>query len=458
MNLWPHSRGWRAALIGSGLLALGAGSLLGYWILEGKRRLRTELEALRASGAPEFPEQIVFQPRIEGADADAWWSKIAEASASPSASALAECASRIAAGESDWEIEQALLAALSDPRRVGSLSECELAVLRQRVEGDGPALEIALMVDGIGAYDWKARFGEPSMALEELMASPSIGGYLGSIELLCARAVRSAVDGRLADARQDLMLARRAADTMSEAASCVTHLARSLGWQQWISQGLLPLLHLSPADTDWSEHDALLASIDLPAEFERACICERAMGNGLYREVREASGLEEKLLPPSWLGALTTRTFLARDQAMYLSLMRRTIETAVERESADPWDALEDEMDATIERRTGIVDGILWAMTLPRLPQAARYGLGMQTRIRLVRAAIRARREGADSAIVWLAQYRDPFDGMALRTRLDSDGILNLWSVGEDGMDDPPLAEREKHARLDDIVVQIRVP
>ena len=458
MNLWPRSRGWRVALISSGLLALGTGSLLGYWILEGRRRLRNELETLRASGAPEFPEQIVFQPRIAGADANAWWLRLAEASAVLSADALPECASRIAAGESEGEIEQGQLAALSDPRRVGSMSACELAVLRQRVEGDGAALALALQVAGIGACDWRASFPGPGRTFEELMTPPAIPGYLLSIQLLCAQAVRSAVDGDLAAARHELMLAQRATELMSDAPSCVAYLARALGLHHWIAQGLLPLLHLSPGDTDWSDVDALLAMVDLPAEFERACVGERAIGNGIYRVWRQTSGLDQAILPQQWISAVMTSTFIERDQAMYLELMRRTIETCFERDSADPWDALEAEIDAAVQRRTSIVDGVIWVMTFPRLPEAARHGLGMQTRIQLVRAAIRARREGADAAIAWLAPYRDPFDGQALRSRLDPDGVLNLWSVGEDGEDDPPELERKKYEQPDDILIQVRVP
>jgi len=458
MHLWPQSRGWRVALIGSGLLALGTGSLLGYWILEGKRRLRTELEALRASGAPEFPEQIVFQPRVAGADAVAWWRSIESKGVAWSPETLPECAGRLPLGDRDYEIQLGLAAALVDPRRVGSISPCEQALLRLRVEADQLALELALQVESIAPYDWRSDYEDADRPLEKLMSMPWIAGCLASIRLLCARAVLSAVDGKIDEARGSLMLAYRAIDRIGEPPNCLAYQIRLFGLRTWLLGGFLPMLHLLPADADWSEVDSLLERVDLPSQFRWAIEGERALGNAYYRAIRGADGLEPTVLPAGVAEAEFTRVFLGRDQATYLKLMRRALETAGGKADFDAWHDYEAELDAAAGSRRLMIDGLIWVLMIPRLSVTGREVLSTQTKLHLLRAAIRARREGADAAIAWLAQYRDPFDGKALRSRLDPDGVLNLWSVGEDGQDDPPQAGREQHEQLDDILVQVRVP
>jgi hypothetical protein len=68
---------------------------------------------------------------------------------------------------------------------------------------------------------------------------------------------------------------------------------------------------------------------------------------------------------------------------------------------------------------------------VPLYEQACDLELGaLFTRIRL--AALRGGRERARAIVPTLT---DPYDGMPLRTRLDPDGALRVWSAGPDGVD-----------------------
>ncbi len=451
------SKLWRWIFIVGAVVASVCACLLGYWIHDGQRRLACELEALRASGAPEFPEQIRFSPRPAGDDPAMWWQAIDEACTDYWSNAnLPDCASRIAGGEDASGIESKITAALRHPRLLESLSACELSVLRLRVDADRAALELSMQVERFAPYDWDAASRGPKSSTGEIQAIPPIGGYIESIHLLCVQAVLLALDGDFAKARQELGLAARAAQLIQEAPNVVLHGARGKGLDDWINEGVLPLLQLLPSDTDWAEVDALLTVIDLPAEFQVACIGDRAMLNGIYRGLRNDVKFKAPFEPKGWASTFLARTLIARDQAEYLELMRMAIETAGERELTEPWDKLKSVWDHAVESRHALLDVGLWVAIATRLDEGGRYCLGAQTRIRLVRAALIARRGGAAAARAFLEPYRDPFNGEALRTRLDPDGILTMWSVGEDGKDNPPAEQRDKHVPLDDIVVETR--
>ena len=444
-------------LIGCGILATTVAILVWNWIVRGEQRLEHELEQIRASGAPLFPEQIVFAPRSKGQDPAAWWKAIDAAHVEWTIDGLPECASRIAAGGNEAEIISECEAAVRDVRRVGALSACELAVLRLSVVSDHEALDLAFQVGSFAPMDWHAAFLARIHSIDECYALPSIPGYLKSVRLLCARAVLSALDGDSAAARHELMLAHQATLLLGEPPSVIARLGKSVALAKWINSGLLPLLHLLPADTDWSEVDRVLASCDPSADFQRAFIGERAMGNAIYRFLRESDGLALELSDEGGTPSFVLRMVLDRDHANYLAWMRQGISIARERDSVDSWRDFDAEIDATSEGASTLIDGIVWRMIFFRLGSTGRQSLSERTRIHLVRAALIARRDGADAARAWLARERDPFNDEALRSRLDPDGFLAMWSVGEDGEDNPPVAEREEWTALDDILVEVRV-
>ncbi|HUR29476.1 MAG TPA: hypothetical protein VM509_14905, partial [Planctomycetota bacterium] len=100
----------------------------------------------------------------------------------------------------------------------------------------------------------------------------------------------------------------------------------------------------------------------------------------------------------------------------------------------------------------------LCAMFLPDLPRIARSADQMRALISLCRAALIARRDGAEAARAFLDEQRDPFDAQPLRSRLEGDGVLVLWSIGLDGQDDPlkPATTDEDRAIRDDIRILVR--
>jgi hypothetical protein len=80
--------------------------------------------------------------------------------------------------------------------------------------------------------------------------------------------------------------------------------------------------------------------------------------------------------------------------------------------------------------------GVLSKMTMRGqsknfLPFARNVALQRCARIAALRVT-----EGVETAQARAALTRDPFDGNALRTRVRGDGVFEVWSIGEDGLDD----------------------
>ena len=80
--------------------------------------------------------------------------------------------------------------------------------------------------------------------------------------------------------------------------------------------------------------------------------------------------------------------------------------------------------------------GIVSAMLLPRWDAQIENAAQLEARLLLTRAALIAHRDGFDAARAWAATQRDPFGTFPLRTRIDADGALSIWSVGPNLIDD----------------------
>ncbi len=62
--------------------------------------------------------------------------------------------------------------------------------------------------------------------------------------------------------------------------------------------------------------------------------------------------------------------------------------------------------------------------------------LRIEALVLLARTALVGRAHGQDAAATFAASLVDPFDGLPLRTRVETDGSLRIWSIGPDGIDD----------------------
>jgi hypothetical protein len=432
-------------------LGLCIAATLAYWWIDGVRSLDRELRALRDSGAPEFPAQIERAPRIAGEDPRAWSKSMDDAWVEWSVADLQACRDRLANGETESDVEASAFAALRDPRRIMNLSDCELAVLRRQREAGHAQLEIALRVEQLGSFDWAAAWSEAATQSKMLVAPPQFSGHFDAIWLLCQDAVRCAMEADEAAAMARLLLAQRAVALLDGAEIHAAVLAWQHAMTAWLEMGVLPVLHLLPADSDWSEVAELLASLDLSSQLRRGLLGERAMINACYAGLRNSGGLDARDLPLSWIRRQLVRLWFDRDQAAYLKLMRVAVMSTQQAPSARVWDELEQQIERAVASNNVLIDGTIWKMMFPKVGEAGRAILGLQVRVQLVRAALMARQQGAQAALAWLASTRDPFNDEALHTQLDADGILALWSVGFDGEADPLGAQDG-----DDIRVEVR--
>ena len=78
---------------------------------------------------------------------------------------------------------------------------------------------------------------------------------------------------------------------------------------------------------------------------------------------------------------------------------------------------------------------VLAPMMLPDFEMESHPWAELETRRRLCRLALIARRDGFEAAQAACAASLDPFDDQPLKSRVDPDGTLVLWSVGPDGTD-----------------------
>src|SRR5262249_41084347 len=73
---------------------------------------------------------------------------------------------------------------------------------------------------------------------------------------------------------------------------------------------------------------------------------------------------------------------------------------------------------------------------LPDLREEISQATELEAQILLARAALAGRRTGAEAGARIATDSIDPFSGQPLRSRVEPDGTLVLWSVGGDRVDD----------------------
>ena len=78
----------------------------------------------------------------------------------------------------------------------------------------------------------------------------------------------------------------------------------------------------------------------------------------------------------------------------------------------------------------------------------------LDARIALARIALVAYRSGVEAACAFARGCIDPFDGLPLRCSQGSDGLLMIWSVGADGIDE--FGRQGSTVYPDDLVWTIR--
>jgi hypothetical protein len=254
---------------------------------------------------------------------------------------------------------------------------------------------------------------------------PAVGNLVNS-------AVDLALEGKESESQSRLLTAAQGARTIEGG---LWHVEYGV-WESAelrIVEGLKAILPRVRAGLDLHELESVLDPTKPRPLLVRALQGARAFGNNLYVNFF-LHGESAKLARGSWrtLLALPYDTLIHRDQATYLEWMTKGIDAA-----KIPYWTWKERGEAISSYPTSdprlLPMGMLFAPDVPtRLSLCAR----LEAEMSLARAALTAYREGSDAGARAATSATDPFTGKPLRSRIDPDGTLVLWSVGANLVDD----------------------
>jgi hypothetical protein len=187
----------------------------------------------------------------------------------------------------------------------------------------------------------------------------------------------------------------------------------------------LPLIERG---VDWTAIEAQLLALR-PRETLRAALrVERTFGNRAFELLEHGADDLETLGVdidrPAWVLGLT----LTRDSAIYNETLTDALEALTK-----PFAARRSEprRQLTGSWMSPIANGIV-----PRVDDLALLADKLEARLVLARAALIAYEAGARDALAFLGKSNDPFSGKPVQCALNESGMILLWSVGADGVDD----------------------
>jgi hypothetical protein len=264
-----------------------------------------------------------------------------------------------------------------------------------------------------------------------------------AVRNLVDSAVDLALEGEEAGSISRLLTASRCVKAIEGGPWRIEHSA----WESVelkIVEGLKAILPLVRAGHDLRELESEFDPTKPRPLLIRVLQGDRAFGNSMYLMFLHDEGA--KLTRGSWrtLLAIPYDVLIRRDQANFLELMAKGIDTA-----RIPYWTWKERREPTLSYPTSdprlLPLGMLFAPDVPRyLSTCAR----LEAEFSLARTALTAYREGGDAGARAASSSTDPFSGEPLRSRIDPDGMLVLWSVGEnlvddgglpgDGSEDPP--------------------
>ncbi|MBI5433281.1 MAG: hypothetical protein HZA52_10670 [Planctomycetes bacterium] len=435
----PRRRWPRVVLVVSGVLALSAVAAILYLDARGNRGLEKELAAWRASGDPllalqdqpatsELPEALRnWLASYDRPPCNACGDALDEAAIQ----ALADCAQPYADAKlRERAFDEACVAALRDPVRARALTDCERALLEARC---APSLACAA-----GA---RAARELPVIPARELLSGgrplEQVAGTVNILSLV--RASRCAVDamryrmlhGELDEAAE---FARDGFE-IARVASGTPLLTGYLGWTVTLNLalgGLEELLQALPPGTDLVWFESELARLDPRLELIDGVREERLAAHNTLRRFSSADIPGVHVVTPDEALSWLDRRMLGVTHDEYLEGFARALahlESPAWREppaapyfvpASWPFSAFFQHLDLIRPNFEPLID----------------VAVMLAARIELARAALVNHRDGTAAARAWLAGRIDPFDGKPLRSRVDPDGVLVMWSVGVDRVDD----------------------
>jgi len=417
----------------------------------GAKARADELAALRASSQASLPEDLAPVDSVRPEPAP-WLARVAgavqlwEPGALGTPESFAALRERSQKGEFGPRVEAAFAAleacaganAADAVLRVAAILEardgivdpppCGRAAIDLMVLGHADQLAIAREASGFGPID-------PRAILAQLEASGAAIPGLPAIEVVALRsALKVAVLQAAWNERPDEVVALLRAQRDVARIFEKTPLAIAGMIAASADLGLLESLELAlpqlsrEVDLAWLE--AELGAIRPRDRLARAAEGERAFGNRTYEELRRGQTLSGVPGRNEFLSGLT-QSF---DQATFLRRTRAAIES----------------MGSPAFRRAPLEEpgwvGRTLAPLATYLTPYSRRLLGvadlLEARIALARVALVAFRGNAQEALTTLPNTVDPYDGRPVRMALGPDGIVVLWSVGQDGVDDGGLDDQ----------------
>ncbi|MCY2961926.1 MAG: hypothetical protein NTY35_17350 [Planctomycetota bacterium] len=303
---------------------------------------------------------------------------------------------------------------------------CGLEAVRLLALGTAPQVEVARLAGQYGPVDTRvvvASLERSGAAFPTLPVAQSLA-LSDALQIELLRALWS----ERPEIVPDLLRAQRDVARIFQGAQLlVGGLATILADQRLLGMLEMSLSRL-PRDTDlgWLEKD--LETLRPRARLAIAAAGECAFGNRAYERLRAGA---ERFGPPA---VLPTSLTVSYDQAHHIRAWRERIERmnqpAYRRPKSEPRGWLDEHL-APIS--TGL-------SSAPDSAVAAADQL--EARLVLARAALVAFRSDAKELLEFLAKTSDPFDGKPIRAGFGEGGLVLLWSVGPDGIDDGGLDDQ----------------
>jgi hypothetical protein len=412
------------ALVGFALVAVMVG---------GRLRSAAALDRLRASGAPVYPEDLRFAPSSNAASFDAWEQRaheVVDQLQELEWETPPECAEFVAAlpgtYNPEWDLQEDLHFAVTDPNRVGRLTDCHRAVHRKSLTENASMLRWALTLEPSARPDWRSRLRPASTLAGPVVRAPAWQTKTAADALMAAM-LDEAWSGhpeeavRLCARTFELARVYHEAPDMLDFQMLAHHEAMALNALQTLVLALPSGVDLHPIEVQF---DAANAS----ERFQFALEGQRAQENAFFRGIADGTlelPAEEwaerlELLALRVLGGWLQSTDLELYEQQLALLGRRYVDAKL------LLDRLADDDSASNHRFLSGWTALDDARSLAHLET-----------VRVLRQAlVVAYRDGVDAAIAWARTQPDPFGAGTLHTRVDDDGVLTVWSIGANGSDD----------------------
>lgn len=185
----------------------------------------------------------------------------------------------------------------------------------------------------------------------------------------------------------------------------------------------LALPRLEPG-TDMTWFETELTAMRPRARLAVAAAGERAFGNRAF-ELARSTGGSLGFSADSFVPASLRMSY---DQAYFNRAWRQRIDSL----SVPAFQRAPIERPSWIEQRMAPISSALWSA-----PDAiTALADELEARLVLARTALVAFRTDAKGLLEFVQTTSDPFDGRPIRVGFNADGLVLLWSVGHDGVDD----------------------